>query len=322
MGVLKNIFLYHKSKIFLCFALIFGFVVLFFPYDDLGDSVTAIVANNTGNTIYVQFDDLSLGFLPQPGIKMSNVFVETPFASEIKADTLKVAPSILAFFTRKPLGRATAENLFSGALDVSISNSNKIKADQAVAADIEFIDFNLNDLVKAVVPFPMKAIGTASLNALVDIDLEMKSQPEGDIALVSPKLSVPAFSFDTYMNGVKQSMAVPTLNLGKVQIKGKLKNGKVLFADTVIGSAKDDLFAKIGGDIDLRIAPNNVVVSYYNLAIDLTLKETFIKNLGTYAGMIDLMIGKYKSQSLDGTRYAFRLQFNPFNDAFPNFAPY
>ncbi|MCC6137065.1 MAG: type II secretion system protein GspN [Bdellovibrionaceae bacterium] len=322
MGAIKNIFLHHKSKIFLCFALIFAFVVVFFPYDDLGDTVTSLVANNTGNTIYVQFDDLSLGFLPQPGIKMSNVFIETPFASEIKADTLKVAPSILAVFTGKPLMRAIAENLFSGNLDVSLSNSNKIKADQAVAADIEFLDFNLNDLVKAFVPFPMKANGTASLNALVDIDLEMKSQPEGNVSLISPKLSVPAFSFETNTNGIKQSMAIPTLNLGKVQIKGQLKNGKVLFTDTVIGSAKDDVFAKIGGDIDLRIAPNNVVVSYYNLAIDLTLKETFIKNLGPYGLLVDGMIGKFKSKSLDGTRYAFRLQFNPFNDAFPNFAPY
>lgn len=322
MEFVKNIFLFHKSKIILFFVLIISFVLVFFPYDDLSDMISSEVANATGNTVYVQFDKLSLGFLPQLGIHMANVFIETPFATDLRADSLKVAPSFLSLFAMKPLGRIKAENLFAGDLDASISNSNKLKAPQAISADIDYMNFNLNEVVKTFVPISMKANGTASLNALVDLDLEFKSQPEGNVQILSPKVSIPSFSFDTYMNGVKQSMSVPNLNLGKVQIKGQLKNGKVLFSDTVIGSAKDDVFAKIGGDVDLRIAPNSTAINYYNLAIDLTLKDTFIKDLGSYGSMLDLMIGKFKSKSLDGTRYAFRLQFNPNVDAFPNFAPY
>lgn len=322
MELFKRIFLENKSKILLLFLLIIAFAVVLFPYDDLGDLITAEVANATGNTMHVQFDDLALGFLPQPGIKMTNVFIETPFVSQLKADVLKIAPSLLSLFNRKPMGRVKAENLFGGTLDLSVSSSNKIKSPMALSADLDYSDFDLNEMVKTLVPIPMKAYGKASLSADVDFDAELKSQPDGTLLLTSQKVAIPSFSFDANMNGIKQMMSVPALNIGQVKVKGQFKNGKVLFADTVIGSAKDDIFAKIGGDIDLKVSPNSTSVTYYNLAIDLTLKDTFIKDLGSYSAMLDMMIGKYKSKSLDGTRYAFRFQFNPNTDAFPIFAPY
>lgn len=322
MELFKRIFLENKSKILLLFLLIIAFAVVLFPYDDLGDLITAEVANATGNTMHVQFDDLALGFLPQPGIKMTNVFIETPFVSQLKADVLKIAPSLLSLFNRKPMGRVKAENLFGGTLDLSVSSSNKIKSPMALSADLDYSDFDLNEMVKTLVPIPMKAYGKASLSADVDFDAELKSQPDGTLLLTSQKVAIPSFSFDANMNGIKQMMSVPALNIGQVKVKGQFKNGKVLFADTVIGSAKDDIFAKIGGDIDLKVSPNSTNVTYYNLAIDLTLKDTFIKDLGSYSAMLDMMIGKYKSKSLDGTRYAFRFQFNPNTDAFPIFAPY
>lgn len=322
MELFKRIFLENKSKILLLFLLVIAFAVVLFPYDDLGDLITAEVANATGNTIHVQFDDLALGFLPQPGIKMTNVFIETPFVSQLKADVLKIAPSLLSLFNRKPMGRVKAENLFGGTLDLSVSSSNKIKSPMALSADLDYSDFDLNEMVKTLVPIPMKAHGKASLTADVDFDAELKSQPDGTLLLTSQKVAIPSFSFDANMNGIKQMMSVPALNIGQLKVKGQFKNGKVLFADTVIGSAKDDIFAKIGGDIDLKVSPNSTNVTYYNLAIDLTLKDTFIKDLGSYSAMLDMMIGKYKSKSLDGTRYAFRFQFNPNTDAFPIFAPY
>lgn len=322
MEVLKSLFTHHKSKIFLFFSLVLVFIIVFFPYDDLGDLITAEVANATGNTVHVQFDDLALGFLPQPGIKMTQVFIETPMVSELKADVLKIAPSFLSLITRKPMGRVKAENLFGGNLDLSISNSNKLQAPMALSADLDYTDFDLNEVVKSLVPIPMQANGRANLVADIDFDAELKSQPDGTVNLTSQKVAIPSFSFDANMNGIKQTMSIPALNLGQLKIKGQFKNGKVLFNETVIGSAKDDIFAKIGGDIDLKVSPNNTAVSYYNLAIDLTLKDTFIKDLGSYSAMLDMLIGKYKSKSLDGTRYAFRFQFNPNVDAFPIFAPY
>lgn len=328
MEFIKNIFLFHKSKILLFFLMILVFMVAFFPYDDLSDTITAQVANATGNTVYLQFEDLSVGFLPQPGIKMANVLFESPFASEIRVDSLKVAPSILALLQMKPLARIKASNLFKGELDLSTSSSSKIKAPQAISADVEYSNFDLNSLVKALVPFPMKAIGTANLNAVVDLDLEMKSQPEGQLQLASPRVQIPAFNFESLTPSasgrpVSQAIAIPAINLGRVQIKGVLKNGKLAFADTVLGSNKDDIFAKVGGDMDIRTTPAGVVPTYYNLQFDVTFKDSFLKSLGSYGSMLEILLGKDKIvQSPEGKRFMFRMQFNPNVDAMPNFAPY
>ncbi len=328
MSFLKNIFLFHKSKIFLFVGLIAVFMVMFFPYDDLSDTITSQVATATNNTIYLQFEDLSVGFLPQPGIKMANVLFESPFASEIRVDTLKVAPSILALLQMKPLARIKASNLFRGELDLTTSGSSKIKAPQAISADLDFTNFDLNSLVKALVPFPMKANGKASLNAVVDLDLEMKSQPEGELQLTSPSVQIPAFNFESVTadaggRPLKQAIAIPSIDMGRVQVKGKMKNGKLAFSDTVLGSAKDDIFARIGGDMDIRTTPAGVMPTYYNLQIDVTLKKSFLTSLGVYSSMLDLLIGKDKVKEVaDGKRYMFRLQFNPNTDPMPNFAPY
>lgn len=329
MGFIKNIFLFHKAKIVLFFILVLAFIVVFFPYDDLSDTITSQVATATGNTVYIQFEDLSVGFLPQPGIKMANVLFESPFASEIRVDTLKVAPSILALLQMKPLARIKASNLFKGELDLSTSSSSKIKAPQAISADVEYTNFDLNSLVKALVPFPMKAIGKANLNAVVDLDLEMKSQPEGQFHLASPRVQVPAFNFESVMasaNGrpVTQVIAIPAVNLGRVQIKGLLKNGKLAFADTMLGSTNDDVLIKAGGDIDIRTTPAGIIPTYYNLQLDVTFKESFIKSLGSYGAMLEILLGKDKVvQSASGSkRFMFRLQFNPNVDPMPNFAPY
>lgn len=328
MEMIKNIFRNHKSKIVLFFVSILAFVFLFFPYDDLSDLVSEQVANATNNSLYIEFEDLGLGFLPQPGIKMSNVMAEHPLTGEIRADVIKAAPSILAFLKQLPLLRLKAENLFKGNLDVTTSPAKTLKDPMAINAEVDFTNFDLNSLVKALVPIPMKANGTMSLNALLDVDMEMKGQPDGEVMLTSPKVDIPAFSIDINTptaNGtnVKQTIGIPTLNLGKVQIKGKIKNGTLTFADSVIGSDKDSLFAKIGGNISIRATPGGIVPTYYDVQLDITMKKALLDSLGAYAGMIEFMVGKYSEKaSNDSKRYKFRLQMNPAVDMAPNFAPY
>ena len=135
MEFLKNIFRFHKAKILLFFGLIVAFVVVFFPYDDLSDMITSQVAEASGNSVYIQFEDLSVGFLPQPGVKMSNVVIEHPLiAGELRADTLKAAPSILAAIKQLPLLRLKMENLFKGNLDLTTSPAAKMNAPMAINA--------------------------------------------------------------------------------------------------------------------------------------------------------------------------------------------
>jgi type II secretion system protein N len=317
---IKNIFRYHKAKIFLFVVLSLVFSVVYFPYNDLSDKISAIVSEQTGNSVYLQFDDLSLGFLPQPGLKMTNVLAETAMASDIRAKTVRVAPSILGLLTMKPhFGKIQADDLFKGNLNLSLSNSSKIKAPMAVNADLDYIHFDIKQILKTFPQVPITATGNASLTANIDADLDMQSQPEGDFALQGAKILIPAFSLNLPQAG--GDIALPKLTLEKLLVKGKLKNGKLIFNDTMLGTTKDDLYAKIGGDIDLRVTPGSgAVINYYNLVIDFTIKENLKTQLGSYMALLDGMFGRFKSQSLDGSRYTFRMQFNPFNDPMPIFS--
>ncbi|MCB9073487.1 MAG: type II secretion system protein GspN [Bdellovibrionaceae bacterium] len=319
---LGNIFRYHKAKIFLFFILIIAFFVMFFPYNDLSDKVSAVVSENTNNSVYLQFDDLSLGFLPQPGLKMTNVLAETAFASDIHADVLKIAPSILGLITLKPYyGKAQAEGLFKGDLDISLSNSSRIKAPMAVNADIDYAHFDLKELLKTFPEIPFSASGTGSLNADIDADLELKSQPDGNFSLKTNRVIIPSFSINLPQAG--GNVDLPKLSMDSIMVKGLLKNGKLTFSDTKIGTIKDDLYLLLGGDMDVRVVPGSgLVVSYYNLAIDFTIKQSLQAQLGSYMPLLDGMFGRFKTQSLDGNRYRFRMQFNPFNDPMPNFTAY
>ena len=67
-----NLIFKHKFKFVLMVfsALIFTF--LLFPFDDLGDLVTAQVAKLTNNQVYVQFDRMNVGIL-DPGLQLKNV---------------------------------------------------------------------------------------------------------------------------------------------------------------------------------------------------------------------------------------------------------
>jgi hypothetical protein len=73
-----------KKMILLTILLIPLFAILIFPYDDLSDMITELIAQNSQNQIFVQFDDLGIGFLP-PSLKMSNVSLDTPILPTVKA---------------------------------------------------------------------------------------------------------------------------------------------------------------------------------------------------------------------------------------------
>jgi len=318
---IKNIFVYHKMKIVMFVAFCMMFIVLFFPFSDLSDMVTAQVSEASGRTVYVQFDEMAFTMLPQPALKMTNVMAESPFLTDLTIGELSVAPSIFGAIRGKPHGRAYAEGLFEGILDVSVGSSSKINVPEAVSADVEFENFNLKELFKALqqpLNLPFQATGMGNLNAKVDLDPNMKSQPDGEFDLQAKGVQIPAFSIATPGGG----FPLPGLNLEKLILKGKLKNGKLVLNGVELGSAKDDISAKVTGELDMRVFPGGGTnVGYYNLAVDMNIKDSGQARLGSMMFIIDGFIKKYSSTSLTGKRYAFRIQANGFQDPNPQLSP-
>jgi type II secretion system protein N len=323
MAFIKSLFTQHKMKFVMFYFLCAVFIVLFFPFGDLSDKITTEVAAATGNAVYVQFDDLGLTMIPQPALKMVNVVAELQQAPELTMTQLSVAPSLAAIFKRKALGRAYGEGLYQGNLDLSVSGSSKIKDADAMSATIDYSGFDLKEMIKALQKtqsLPLTASGTGQINAQMDFTPNMKTQPDGDISFGVRQMQIPAFNIP--LAAIGGSLPVPGLNLDKVQFKGKMKDGRLLISDTAFGTPKDELYAKISGDMAVKIAPNasNFDFGAYNLAIDLTIREGLQAQLSSYLGLLDGFVGKYKQPTAGGTRYAFRVQGRSFQDPAPQFS--
>lgn len=319
LDFIKNIFAHHKLKLVLFAVLSVVFSILMFPFSDLSDKITAIVSEQSGHTLYLQFDEMSFAMIPQPALQMSNVLVEAQAMPAVTVPELSVAPSILSLIRGKIGGSAQAEGLFEGDLDVDVSSSSRIKDPAALNVDLEFENFQLKELIKSLLPGPFSASGTGRIIVDVDVDPYMKSQPDGSFDMALAKMQMPSFSIPL---GAMGSLIVPGINLEKVILKGTIKNGKLVIAETQLGSAKDDLTGRISGEIDLRVFPGGATnVGIYNLAVDLNMKPAFMAQLGPYAAIIDGFVGKYRSANANGVRYAFRIQANGFQDPAPNFTP-
>ena len=63
-------------------------------------------------------------------------------------------------------------------------------------------------------------------------------------------------------------------------------------------------------------------VSFYRLAIDLTLKKSMQAKLGSAASIFDSFLGKFSAGNRgDSQRYAFRIEANGFQDPMPKMSP-
>lgn len=325
MSWIKNIFTNHKMKFVILILFIGVFTVLFFPFSDLSDAITSEVSARTNNQVYLQFDELSLGFAPQLALKMENVLVEgASLPLEITLKNLWVAPSILSLIKQQLGGKIKGEGLYEGDISLSVSKSTKLQSPEALWADLNYDNFNLKDLTKALQKtqgLPFTASGTGQMTATVDFDPTAKTQPDGLFELNLKNPQIPTFTIDNPQTG---SIPLPAINMEKIILKGKIKDGKVIISDSALGTTKDDLFVKISGELNVQTSPGfqEVTVNFYNLALDITMKDAFQMQMGkTYMSLFDGFFGKFKSSGGNQSRYAFRVEGRGFRDPAPRYSP-
>ena len=320
---LKQIFLFHKMKIFIFFVLCFLFFITLFPLTDLGEKV---VSETAASGIYLEFESMDLNFFPRPSVSMEKVMADTSMVDVVEVDHLKVTPSILSLLqfavTRKLRVGAdvAAQGLWGGDVDLQVSSSSKIKDPQAVEVNVLVTALDLKRMIKNLAPqSPVMPSGLATLTALVDVDPSMKTQPEGSVDLSVNSFQIPQFELPTAFGAVQ----IPNLSLQKVSLKGLLKNSVLTIKEANFGTSQDELLLKASGEINVRIMPGGMTsVSFYRLAIDLTMKKSLQTKLGSTASVFDSFLGKFSAGNTgDSQRYAFRIEGNGFQDPMPKMSP-
>lgn len=318
--------LWSKKKFFaVTFVSAALFFAWFFPFSDLSDVVTTMVARGTGNQIYLTFETLDLNLLPTPAISAKNVSMDMPAVPALQAKWMKISPSwtsiLFNIWTLKKAGSGdaeaaaklgtrigatvSAEGLLGGDVDVKVrpgSASDQGAERSKVSLFVE--KMNLNEVQKWS-DLPIKIAGSASLNATVQYTPGFTEQPEGDVDLRISKFNMPAGTFMFSADGAVMPINFPTLTLENVVLKGRLSGGKFIIEEGTFGTSKDPLNGRIKGNMVLRLMQMgpNIAPQFgaYLLTVDLNTSKLVDKE----AGFAFFIFDNAKIPTPTGSHYLF-----------------
>jgi type II secretion system protein N len=307
--VVENIFgpiLYvlreKKKMIFLILILIPIFAIAIFPYDDLSDMITELIAQNSQNQVFIQFDDLGIGILP-PSLKMSNVAVDTAVLPTVKAKKLFLAPNIAGLLAFSPGFSAAIEDVLKGDLQIDYRAGKKLPneaREQNVKINVDRIDLkSLTTFAQA--PVDLEGHLSATLDGVADP--LFTDQPDGQLTITVDKFRLPPSTVPTMLGPV----SLPNTEISKLTLVGELHGGNFDITESKIGDQTDGINGRLKGRLAVRLTRvgNQVVPEFgaYEIKIDLNFDRLAEKNYGLFLNLFD----KFRTVTGTGSRYAFRL---------------
>lgn len=298
-GIKNN---WGKFFLFLFFTVVF--VLVLFPLDDLGDLVSSQVAKLTHDSIYVRFDKMGISIVPQPGMQLKQVYIETATLAPLSAQELTLSPSIPGLLQQKPFGHFSARGFLKGGVDVRVGSGKR--SDNGVeryGLDINLANFSLPE-IRRILNLSVPLRGQISLDlANGQVDPTFTEQPETDILLKVDRFELPNSNLQTPMGPVN----LPELKLGQISLKGRLSSGRLVITEGLIGREGDELTGTIKGNLGLTMVAQSgtliPVLGSYSVDLDLKVKKSFLDKAAFFLSLLE----RYKTPTADGAQYRMKL---------------
>lgn len=292
-----------KGKIFIMLFASLVSLFLLFPFDDLSDLISSQVSKLTNNSVYLQFEKLRLSLIPQPGLEMTQVYVESPQTPAISVNELEIAPSISGLIQQKPYGSISAKGLLKGNVSIQLKKGTKTENGiERQRIEVSAKEISLSDL-RAMANLPVLLKGQINLETVAQADLTFQEQPDVDLDLIVNKFELPPSNVNTPMG----PLTLPDLKLSTVELKGRLAAGRFIIETGTIGKPGDELFGTIKGNIALNIINRGGTFGHqigaYNFEIDLKAKKPFQERAALFLSFID----GYKTPTSEGAQYKFKV---------------
>jgi type II secretion system protein N len=315
---LKN----NIARIFIVLLLSIVFLFVLFPLGDLNDLASTEVSKATNNSIYLQFENMSLNPLTMT-VGLENLSIETPQTNTLKAEQLKISPSIAAAVTKQIGGTLTVAGFLKGDISLEISPSAGGEGPKKSKVNIVASNISLNEARQvARLNLPLKGQMNLTSQAVIDLnpfiapnpeDNSAYEQPEMDVNLTITQFEVPSTTVNTGMMG---SLNVPEVKFDKVELKGKLSNGKFQIESGKLGSNKNDLYGDIRGELGLNLIKSGgrIIPQFttYNISVDLKANTSFQQKAGLFLSFLE----SSKTSSGPTAQYKFRVQGDMMGGAF------
>ena len=264
------------------------FVLVLFPFDDMGEFVATKVSQLTQGQVSLNFDHMGLRLFPSPGLELAGVILDTPFVQGLAVDEVGVAPDVLGFLTFRPGVSVAANGILGGDASFTFGPGPKTeKGNTSQKISLQTDGLRLAELNKAGA-LPLAAEGSISLDTSIQVDPTFVEQPQGKVELEVGRLTLP--------NAVLQTPAGPTpfpgLALRRLLLRGQLKGGKFLIEEGLVGEEGDDISGKLTGSLDLRFLGNGGNITYqmgsYTLDLNLKMKKSFEQKIDFYLALTPL----------------------------------
>lgn len=292
----------NKWKIFLTVFMTIIFTIVFFPLGDFNDLISSQVSKLSGNKIFIQLEKMHINPLTT-SISLEKVYLEAPQVSVLTADELKISPSISSLLTKKPGGTITAKGILKGEIEISMHPFDSSKSVDKSKFEILINKLSLKEATQvANLNLPIK--GELNLTSTAVSDLAMIEQPDVDISLTILKFELGSTSVPLQDFG---QITLPEIKLGKIDLKGRLSNGKLVIESGKLGTTNDEFYGDIKGDLALTFQNLNgqiiPLIGNYSLALDLKATSVFKDKAKLFLSFLD----GYRSESGNLSAYRFKM---------------
>lgn len=204
-------------------------------------------------------------------------------------ENLKLYPSLSMLASLLTGSPAVKTSFIADAYKAEWSGNVSLGNDTEIGLDAENIDLTkLSPLVDA-------GIEIKGIVKKLGIDLAMAGQK---ISRANGDILVSGANFEIDPAAFQVPMPLPILNLGPVEIQGKLTNGRLQFQKAQVGGPGSDLEIRLEGDIQLS---DTIPYSRMNLRLRIKPSDKLKKAVPTLEGMLGVVAAK-RADGFYGTK--------------------
>jgi hypothetical protein len=210
----------------------------------------------------------------------------------------------MGIITKKPAGSLEAKGLFQGDLEVNLKGGTKSESGlerQKISLKAE--KMSLQEL-RTLGNIPVMLKGQININTLAQADLTFSEQPEADLNVEINKFELPPANISTPMG----PLSLPDLKLTKVELKGRLSNGRFNVETGTLGKEGDELTGVIKGGIAMTLSNTDghlsPIMGAYSFDIKLNVKPSFQDKASLFLSFLEA----YKAAGPNGgASYSFKV---------------
>lgn len=300
-NVIKNIFNFHKKKIFLVFISAIVFFVLFFPYNNLSGWLSSEISRATRGQLNLSLGQMDLKLWPT-GLLLQRVSVNTAFAPSFQVKEIILSPSLSLY------GGASvaADGFFKGQVNISYENGKKIPGNSGKRW--RNINGNLKNIsiseILRILESSIPVTANLSSQFQIGMDPTFRSNIKGEILMLIKNLKLSASNLPTPMG----ALLVPSLFWKKAQLKAKMIKDELVVSEFTFGEPTSVLSGRAKGKIVFKLSSRRKRVQSewgaYNFRLELNVKKPISKELSSFLILLD----QFKKESSAQTTYLLELK--------------